>query len=190
MHVVQEDPGARAFVIVVLGYHDFAADGSHGISDICRAGVRRAETLAAGSRPRAIVFTGWSSTGGPSEAEQMAAAWNGRTDVELIRETHAANTAENAARTVEVLRGLEGPLDVTVVCSIRHFPRARYLFVRLFRRHGHRVGFSYVSSPLPSAALWRHELGSITRMAGDRRAALELLHETPAAAGEPLGEYV
>ena len=33
-------------VIVVLGYHEFGDDGSHGISDICRAGVRRAEALA------------------------------------------------------------------------------------------------------------------------------------------------
>ena len=89
----------------------------------------------------------------------------------------------------EVLRALDGPLDVLVVCSIRHFPRARYFFGRLFRRHGHRIGFSYVSSPAPSPALWRHELGSITRMVGDRRAALELLHETPPATA-PLGEYV
>ncbi len=86
---MQEDRDARAFVIVVLGYHEFAADGSHGISDICRAGVRRAEALAASVKPRAVVFTGWSSTGGASEAEQMAAAWSGRTDVELIRESHA-----------------------------------------------------------------------------------------------------
>jgi DUF218 domain len=190
MQVVQEDPGARAFVIVVLGYHEFAADGSHGISEVCRAGVRRAEALADQTRPRAVVFTGWSSTGGPSEAEQMADVWRGRTDVELIRESHAANTAENAVRTLEVLRGLDGPLDVLVVCSIRHFPRARYFFAGLFRRHGHRVGYSFVSSPLPSAALWRHELGSITRMAGDRRAALELLHETPPVTAAPFGEYV
>ena len=186
---MQEDRDARAFVIVVLGYHEIAADGSHGISDICRAGVRRAEALAAHVKPRAVVFTGWSSTGGASEAEQMAAAWSGRTDVELIRESHAENTAENAVRTIEVLRGLDGPLDVLVVCSIRHFPRARYFFSRLFRRHGYRVGFAYVASPLPSAALWRHELGSITRMVGDRRAALALLGETPPVA-EPLGEYV
>jgi uncharacterized SAM-binding protein YcdF (DUF218 family) len=190
MQDVQEDPAARDFVIVVLGYHEFDADGSHGISEVCRAGVRRAEALADQRRPRAVVFTGWSSTGGPAEAEQMAAAWDGRTDVELIRESHAANTAENAVRTLEVLRGLDGSLDVLVVCSIRHFPRARYFFRALFRRHGHRVGYSYVSSPLPSAALWRHELGSITRMVGDRRAALQLLRETPPVATAPLGDYV
>ncbi len=189
MQVVQEDPGTRAFVIVVLGYHEFGADGTHGISDICRAGVRRAEALAARTRPRAVIFTGWSSTGGPSEAEQMADAWSGRPDVEVICESHATNTAENAVRTIEILRGMDGPLEVEVVCSIRHFPRARYFFGGLFRRHGHRVAFSYVASPAPTAALWRHELGSITRMFGDRRAALGLLGETPATA-PPLGDYV
>lgn len=190
MQDVQEHLPARDFVVVVLGYHAFDADGSHGISDVCRAGVRRAQALADQRRPRAVVFTGWSSTGGPSEAEQMATAWSGRSDVELIRESHAANTAENAVRTLEVLRALDGALDVVVVCSIRHFPRARYFFHALYRRHGHQVGFSYVASPLPSAALWRHELGSITRMIGDRRAALERLHETPPATTAPLGEYV
>lgn len=76
------------------------------------------------------------------------------------------------------------------VRSIRHFPRARYFFAGLFRRQRHRIGFGHVVSPLPSAARWRHELGSITRMVGDRRAALELLHETPLMATAPLGEYV
>ncbi len=190
MHALQEDPDRRAFVIVVLGYHEFGADGSHGISEICRAGVRRAEALAGQMKPRAVIFTGWSSTGGPAEAEQMADAWNGPPDVELIRETNATNTAENAVRTIEVLRGLDGPLDVTVVCSIRHFPRARYFFTRLYRRHGYTVRFRYVAAPLPSAGLVLQELSSITRMVGDRRAALELLHETPAVATAPLGEYV
>jgi uncharacterized SAM-binding protein YcdF (DUF218 family) len=189
MAEMQGDRAARARVIVVLGYHELGADGSHGISAICRAGVRRAEALADQLNPRAVVFTGWSSTGGPSEAEQMADAWRGRDDVQLIRESHAVNTAENAVRTIEVLRGLDGPFDVVVVCSIRHFPRARYLFTPLFRRHGHRVGYAYVSSPMPSTALWLHELGSITRMVGDRRAAVELLGETPSGARGRLGEY-
>jgi uncharacterized SAM-binding protein YcdF (DUF218 family) len=178
----------RARVIVVLGYREFAVDGSHGISDICRAGVGRAEALADQRTPRAVVFTGWSSTGGPSEAEQMANVWSGRTDVPLICEPHAVNTAENAVRTIEVLRGLDGPLDVIVVCSIHHFLRARYFFTALFRRHGHRVGYAYVCSPRPSARLWRHELGSITRMIRDRRTALELLRETPSTATAPLSE--
>ncbi len=176
-------------VIVVLGYHEFGDDGSHGISEICRAGVRRAEALAVRVQPRAVIFTGWSSTGGPSEADQMAASWAGPDDVELIRETTAANTAENAVRSLEVLRGLGDPADVIVVCSIRHFPRVRYLFSAPFRRHGYTVRYRYVASPMPSAALWRQELASVTRMAGDRRAALGLLHEAPSMAAGQLSEF-
>ena len=184
---VHRDADASGPVIVVLGYHEFGADGSHGISEICRAGVRRAQELADQAKPRAVIFTGWSSTGGPTEADQMAAAWNGRTDIELIRETSATNTAENAVRTIELVRGIEGRPDVIVVCSIRHFPRARFFFTRLYRRHGSTVGYRYVASPFPSTGLVLQELSSITRMVGDRRAALGLMHEAPAGA---LGEYV
>jgi hypothetical protein len=186
---VQPPPDSRPGpVIVVLGYHEFGDDGSHGISEICRAGVRRAEALAADLHPRAVIFTGWSSTGGASEAEQMAAAWAGREDVELIRETTASNTAENAVRSLAMLPALEGSAEVIVVCSVRHFPRVRYLFSALFRRHGYHVRYAYVTSPLPSARLWRHELSSITRMAGDRRAAQGVLPETPAVAMPQLSE--
>ena len=40
-------------------------------------GRRRAEALAARAPPRAVIFTGWSSTGGPAEADQMAQEWQG-----------------------------------------------------------------------------------------------------------------
>jgi uncharacterized SAM-binding protein YcdF (DUF218 family) len=187
---VQRNPDSQPGpAIVVLGYHEFGDDGSHGISEICRAGVRRAEELAARVAPRAVIFTGWSSTGGPSEADQMAAAWAGRDDVELIRETTAANTAENAVRSLEVLRGLDEAPEVIVVCSIRHFPRVHYFFGAPFREHGYAVRYTYVASPLPSARLWRHELWSITRMVRDRRAALGMPHEATSVATAPLGEY-
>lgn len=162
-------------VIVVLGYDEIGADGTHDISAICRAGVRRAEELAAEQAPRAVVFTGWSSNGGPSEAEQMHAAWQGRTDVPLLLEPHAVNTAENAVRSLLVLSRLEGVQDVSVVCSVRHALRVRFFFDALYRRHGYRVGYRYVARPAPSASLWAAELSSITRMVGDRRAALGLL---------------
>jgi uncharacterized SAM-binding protein YcdF (DUF218 family) len=187
---VWRDADASDSVIVVLGYHEFGADGSHGISEICRAGVRRAEALAERAKPRAVIFTGWSSNGGPTEADQMAAAWQGRADVELICETNATNTAENAVRSLEVLRSLEGPLEVLVVCSVRHFPRARFFFDALYRRHGYEISYAYVASPLPPASQWRQELGSITRMARDRRAALGLLGEAPSVATGALTDYV
>jgi uncharacterized SAM-binding protein YcdF (DUF218 family) len=167
-------------VIVVLGYHEIGDDGSHGLSPVCRAAVRRAEELAARERPRAVIFTGWSSRGGPTEADQMAAEWKGRSDVPLLREPHASNTAENAVRSLALLRTIEGASEVELVCSIRHFPRARFLFERVYRRHGIRLRYRYVVRPLPTPPLVLHELASITRMARDRRRALQLLEDANA----------
>lgn len=164
-------------VIVVLGYHEIGDDGSHGISRICLAAVRRAEALAEEAAPRAVIFTGWSSSGGPPEAEQMAAQWQGRRDVPLLCEPRAVNTAENAVRSLELVRTIEGATEIVLVCSIRHFPRVRFLFERLYRSHGYTTRYRYVFRPLPSLALVRHELSSITRMASDRRRALQLLDD-------------
>ena len=171
--------GAADRVIVVLGYHEFGDDGRHGISSICRAAIRRAEELAADAKPapRAVIFTGWSSDGGPAEVDQMAEEWAGRRDVFLIREPRAVNTAENAVRSLELVRALEGASEVVLVCSIRHFPRVRFFFGRLYRRYGYRTRYRYVVRPLPSLPLVRHELSSIVRMARDRRRALRLLDE-------------
>ena len=168
---------APARVIVVLGYHEIGDDGRHGISPICRAAVRRAEALAAEQPPRAVIFTGWSSNGGPPEAEQMAEEWQGRRDVALLREPRAINTAENAVRSLELVRAIEGASEVVLVCSIRHFPRVRFFFDRLYRRHGYVTRYRYVIWPLPSPGLIRHELASIVRMARDRRRALRLLDD-------------
>ncbi|MDX6592148.1 MAG: hypothetical protein QOJ13_1344 [Gaiellales bacterium] len=165
-------------VIVVLGYHEIGDDGSHGISAICRAAVRRAESLAGETTPRAVIFTGWSSNGGPTEADQMAAEWKGRQDVALIREPRATNTAENAVRSLELLQRIEGGSEVIAVCSICHFPRVRFLFDRLYKRHGYSIGYRYVTSPVPSLRLVLAELSSITRMTRDRHHALRLLNET------------
>jgi uncharacterized SAM-binding protein YcdF (DUF218 family) len=168
---------AQGRVIVVLGYHEFGDDGGHGISSICRAAVRRAEQLAAEVPPQAVIFTGWSSNGGPAEADQMAEEWNGPRDVALIREPHAVNTAENAVRSLALVQTIEEASEVVLVCSIRHFPRARFLFDRLYRRHGYATRYRYVFRPLPTLPLVRHELRSIARMARDRRRALRLLDE-------------
>jgi uncharacterized SAM-binding protein YcdF (DUF218 family) len=105
----------------------------------------------------------------------MAAEWRGRRDVALIREPQAVNTAENAVRSLALVRELEGASEVVLVCSIRHFPRVRFLFNRLYRSHGSMTRYRWVAWPPPSLALVWHELKSITRMARDRRRALRLL---------------
>ena len=132
-----------------------------------------------------MIFTGWSSNGGPAEADQMAEEWNGRGDVALIREPRAVNTAENAVRSLELVRTIEGASEVVLVCSIRHFPRARFMFAQLYRRYGYAIRYRYVIWPLPSLPLVRHELRSIARMARDRRRALRLLHDLDSAGGMP-----
>lgn len=86
-----------------------------------------------------VVFSGWSSSGGPSEAEQMRDAWQGPT-VELVVEPTATNTAENAARTLPLLRE-RGVTRAVVVCAPTHLPRARLLFGRLYRSAGVDVAF-------------------------------------------------
>ena len=88
----------------------------------------------------------------------MAEEWQGRRDVALIREPHAVNTAENAVRSLELVRTIDGASEVVLVCSIRHFPRVRFLFDRLYRRHGYATRYRYVVRPLPSLPLVRHEL--------------------------------
>jgi uncharacterized SAM-binding protein YcdF (DUF218 family) len=124
-----------------------------------------------------VIFTGWSSRGGPSEADQMAEQWRGRRDIALIREPHASNTAENAVRSLALVQELEGASEVVVVCSIRHFPRVRFFVRRLYRQYGLATRYRYVVRPLPSPSLIWHELSSITRMARDRRKALRLLDD-------------
>jgi hypothetical protein len=176
----QPDPpprsdGAPEHVIVVLGYHEIGDDGTHGLSATCRAALRRAEALAETEPPAAVIFTGWSSRGGPSEADQMVEEWRGRRDVPLIREPYASNTAENAVRSLALVQELPGASEVVLVCSIRHFPRVRFFFQRLYRGHGLMPRYRYVLRPFPSPSLVWHELSSITRMARDRRRALGLL---------------
>ena len=168
-------------VIVVLGYDEIGEDGAHRISAICRAGVRRAEALAAESGPLAVIFSGWSSNGGPPEAEQMRDAWQGRWDVPLLVEPLAVNTAENAVRSLALISRLAHVEEVVVVSSVRHALRVHFFFDALYRRYGYRIGYRYVLRPAPSSALWAHEISSITRMARDRRSALGLLGGDAAA---------
>ena len=128
--------------------------------------------------PRTVIFTGWSSNGGPTEADQMAAQWKRRRDVALICEPRANNTAENAVRSLQLLQTIEGGSEVIAVCPICHFPRVRFFFDQLYKRHGYSIGYRSVVSLMPSLRLVLAELSSITRMARDRRDALRLLNET------------
>lgn len=139
--------------IIALGSSRAARAGSYRISPACRRVVAEAERLARQLDPRAVVFTGWAPDGGTSEAEQMRALWRGP-EVELVVETTASSTAENAARTLPLLRERQIRRAV-VVCTPLHLYRARWFFQRFFHAHGIETTFRAARVlPTPGAAIW------------------------------------
>jgi uncharacterized SAM-binding protein YcdF (DUF218 family) len=138
------------------------------ISSLCLELVREAERIAATTHVDAVVFSGWAPRGGETEAEQMRAAWNGPA-VDLVLEPTAAVTAENAARTLPLLRerGIERAI---VVCAPLHLYRARFFFSRLYGSHGITTEFQAVTAGRTLHALvW--ELGAVTAVRRQLRAA-------------------
>src|SRR3954447_27000249 len=89
--------------IVVPGHGSFDRKGRYRISDRCALLVAEAERLAPRVRADTVVFSGWGPAGNASEAEQMSRLWQ-RADVDVVLEPQARNTAENAARTLPLLR--------------------------------------------------------------------------------------
>ena len=63
--------------IVVPGHGDVDPEGTHRITHRCLRLVHEAERLVTAGGADLVVFSGWSSTGGPSEAEQMRDLWSG-----------------------------------------------------------------------------------------------------------------
>ena len=125
--------------IVVPGHGWLDLGGVHRISRRCVRLVREAEQLVGSVGADIVVFSGWSPTGGPSEAEQMREAWRGPA-VELVVEPTAATTAENAARTLPLLTD-RGVGRAVVVCAPPHLLRTRLLFRRLYDGSGVEVAF-------------------------------------------------
>jgi uncharacterized SAM-binding protein YcdF (DUF218 family) len=144
--------------IVVPGHGWRDLDGVHRISRRCLRLVREAELLASNTGAEVVVFSGWSSTGGPSEAEQMRDAWGGPA-VDLVVEPTARSTAENAARTLPLL--LERAVgNALVVCAPWHLLRARLLFSGIYRGSGLDVAFRVArQSPTLRSIAW--EIGAL-----------------------------
>jgi uncharacterized SAM-binding protein YcdF (DUF218 family) len=131
------DGNRTAIVVPGHGWLDLA--GVHRISRRCLRLVREAEQLVSNAEAEVVVFSGWSPTGGPSEAEQMRDAWRGPA-VELVVEPTAASTAENAVRTLPLLLDHD-VRNAVVVCAPPHLLRTRLLFRRLYRGSGVEVAF-------------------------------------------------
>jgi uncharacterized SAM-binding protein YcdF (DUF218 family) len=120
--------------IVVPGSGRVGRDGVYRITNVCRELVREAERLTAARGATTVVLSGWSPTGGTSEAEQMRDAWQGP-DVELVVEPTASFTAQNASRTLPLLleRGVRRAL---VICTPLNVRRTRLFFSRLYEPAG------------------------------------------------------
>jgi hypothetical protein len=160
-----------SFGIVVPGSGRIGRDGIYRIGPRAIECVRAAARLAEVRTPRFVVFTGWSPVpGGPSEADQMRAAWDGPDDVELLVETTATITAENMSRTLPLLvqRGVR---EAAVVCGAVHLPRVRFYFGGVYPRHGIRC--TYVRTrQVPTPPTLARELVAVALMRGQRRRAV------------------
>lgn len=140
--------------IVVLGHRD-AASREHRASHQSFARLRVAQRIARHQPIRAVVITGFTSTGGLSEAEQMAADWSCR-DAPVVLEVAGRDTIENATRSLPLILALGGIRHVTVVTSAWHL-RARRAFAA-YRQHGLRVDFRYDWSEGPWLRMLANEL--------------------------------
>jgi len=146
--------------LVVLGSSVAAADGAYRISRGCRRLVAEAARDAARLGAGLVVFSGWAPGAGPSEAAQMRALWPGVPGVEVVVEETASTTAENAARTLPLLRE-RGVKKAIVICAPLHVPRARWIFRSVYRRHGVDVHVDPAPvAPTLGALAW--ELAALT----------------------------
>lgn len=116
---------------------------------MCRRLVAAAERLARDMSTELVVFSGWSG-----EAALMRDLWSGPSEAEVALEEVAATTAQNASLTLPIL--LEhGVTQALVVCAPHHLPRARWIFRRIYGRHGVSVRFAAARAlPTPGALLW------------------------------------
>jgi hypothetical protein len=91
-----------------------------------------------------VVLTGYTSTGGLSEAEQMKGSWDEAVAPALL-EVAGRDTAENATRSLPLILALGGIGRVDVITSAWHL-RTPYFFAP-YRDFGlsvhHRVSFAH-----------------------------------------------
>ena len=160
----------RDHAVVVLGHREPGISREHRISKESYARLRVGEGCAARRNTLCLVFTGYTSTGGLSEAEQMAAARK-LFSAPMLLEVAGRNTAENASRSLPLLLATGGVRTVTVVTSWWHL-RARYFFAP-YRRFGLEVRYRPVFTRGSWLRMLRHELRMARVAPGERREAFE-----------------
>jgi glucosamine-6-phosphate deaminase len=156
-------------VAIVLGHREPGVSAEHRISAHSRARLRRAARLCAQEPVRAVVLTGYTHTGGLSEAEQMGLEWT-VASVPVLLEVAGRNTSENASRSLPLVLAQGGVRRVSVVTSLWHV-RTPYFFAP-YRAYGLEVRMR------PAAPLrgWGHllaeELGGFAGMRLQRSVAM------------------
>jgi glucosamine-6-phosphate deaminase len=126
--------------VVVLGHREPGVSPEHRISEESRQRVGRAVDECRREPPRAVILTGYTRTlHGLSEAEQMKAEWP-LDDVPAVLEDAGRNTAENATRSLPLIRAIGDLRRVTVVTSVWHV-RTPYFFAP-YRSFGLRLRFA------------------------------------------------
>jgi 6-phosphogluconolactonase/glucosamine-6-phosphate isomerase/deaminase len=155
-------------VCVVLGHREPSISAEHRISHESLGRLQRAEWIARREPTLAAVLTGYTSTGGLSEAEQMRAAWR-VVDVPPLLEVAGRDTAENATRSLPLVLALGDVRRVTVVTSAWHL-RAPYHF-RVWREQGLEVRYAFDRRG-DWGRMLLHELHGMRTMRAERRRAL------------------
>ena len=125
---------------------------------------------------RAVVLTGYTATGGLSEAEQMKGSWDESVAPALL-EVAGRDTAENASRSLPIVLALGEARQVSVVSSAWHLRMP--FFFQPYRRFGLSLTFR---GPLQRGSWGRmigHEFRSMPRAWGDRRRAMAAMIPPP-----------
>ena len=170
--------GGAGHVTVVLGHREPGVSAEHRISEESLQRLQRAERLVHRVPTRAVVLTGYTSTDGLSEAEQMALAWRDP-DVPALLEVAGTDTAANATRSLPLIEALGGISRVTVVTSFWHL-RAPYFFA-LYRRRGLQVRARGEWRGLGWPQLLAGELAKLPAAPRERRRAWPLTASDPPA---------
>jgi glucosamine-6-phosphate deaminase len=157
-------------VAIVLGHREPGVSAEHRISAHSRARMARAVALCRQTPVRAVVLTGYTHTGGLSEAEQMAREWP-LARVPVLLEVAGRNTAENASRSLPIVLALGVAARVSVVTSLWHL-RAPYFFAP-YRAFGLELDLRPARPLRGSGHLLAEELGGLVGMARQRRAAMD-----------------
>jgi glucosamine-6-phosphate deaminase len=163
-------------VLIVLGHREPGISAEHRISAQSRKRLRRARRFAQRTPVRAAVLTGYTTTDGLSEAEQMKATWDEHAAPALL-EVAGRNTAENASRSLPIVLALGDVRRVTVVSSAWHL-RVPWFFAP-FRRWGLRVSYRASFAHGSWQRMLRHELREAHRARAERRSAMGSTHAPP-----------